>query len=79
MKKLTYFLLLTVFSLSIAACSNKQMKVVTREDGGASVSNYTTYAWVSELENIPNSFALIGSNETLIFNIHLISVKKNKA
>lgn len=68
MKKLTYLLLFTFIGLSIAACSNKSMKVVTREDGDADLSNYSTYAWFEDVENIPNSYALVGPNEALIFN-----------
>jgi hypothetical protein len=68
MKKLTYLLLFTFISLTIASCSNKGMKVVTREDGDIDLSNYSTYAWVSDLENIPNAYALIGPYETLVFN-----------
>jgi len=68
MKKLTYFLLFTLFSLTIAACSNKGMKVVTREGGDTELTNYSTYAWVADVEGIPSSYALIGPHETILFN-----------
>ncbi|MEB2780953.1 DUF4136 domain-containing protein [Algoriphagus sp. C2-6-M1] len=68
MKKLSYFLLFTLFSLTLAACSNQGMKVVTRDDGSINLSNYSTYEWIADVENIPNSYALIGPHETLVFN-----------
>ncbi|SHO60554.1 DUF4136 domain-containing protein [Algoriphagus zhangzhouensis] len=68
MKKLSYFLLFTILSLTIASCAQKSMKVVTREDGNANLSDYDTYAWISEKESIPNAFAIVSPNEALVFN-----------
>jgi hypothetical protein len=66
MKKLTH-----LFSANFAhlmAFSNKGMKVVIREDAGVDLSNYDTYAWVANVENIPSGYALFKPNGTLIFN-----------
>ncbi len=68
MKKLTYFILFITFTMIVTSCANKGMKVVTREDGEASLSEYSTYAWLSDKENIPSVFAFIGPYETLVFN-----------
>ncbi|UZD22743.1 DUF4136 domain-containing protein [Algoriphagus halophytocola] len=68
MKNLTYLFLLTFFSVSLLSCSQKSMKVVTREDGGASLSDYNTYAWISDKENIPNAYALVGNSTALVLN-----------
>ena len=68
MKKLTYLLIATFISMTFISCSNNGMKVVTREDGDTSLSGYNTYAWISEKQNIPNAYALVGSNEALVFN-----------
>ncbi|MBB6325037.1 hypothetical protein FHS59_000652 [Algoriphagus iocasae] len=68
MKKLTYLLIATFISMTFISCSNNGMKVVTREDGDTSLSGYNTYAWISEKQNIPNAYALLGSNEALVFN-----------
>lgn len=68
MKKLSYFLLFTILSLTIASCAQKSMKVVIREDGNANLSDYDTYAWISEKESIPNAFAIVSPNEALVFN-----------
>ncbi|MBN3583695.1 DUF4136 domain-containing protein [Algoriphagus aestuarii] len=68
MKKLTYLLIATFTSLAFVSCSNNGMKVVTREDGDAGLSNYDTYAWLSEKQNIPSIYALVGPDEALIFN-----------
>ena len=68
MKKLTYLLIATFISMTFISCSNNGMKVVTRGDGDTSLSGYNTYAWISEKQNIPNAYALVGSNEALVFN-----------
>ncbi len=68
MKKLTYLLIATFISMTFISCSNNGMKVVTREDGDTSLSGYNTYAWISEKQNIPTAYALVGSNEALVFN-----------
>lgn len=68
MKKLSYFLLFTILSLTIASWAQKSMKVVTREDGNANLSDYDTYAWISEKESIPNAFAIVSPKEALVFN-----------
>lgn len=68
MKKLSYLLLFTIFSLALSSCTNKGMKVVTREDGDASLENYRTYAWISDKETIPNAYALVGPADALVFN-----------
>jgi hypothetical protein len=68
MKKLTYLLTFIFLIAIIASCSNKGMKVVTREDSEADLSEYDTYAWVSAVENIPNMYALLGPEGSLVFN-----------
>ena len=68
MKKLTYVFLLAFIGLTIASCSNKGMKVITNEEAETDLSDYSTYAWISDVENIPNAYALIGPYETLVFN-----------
>lgn len=68
MKNLTYLFLFTFFSFILASCASKGIKVVTREDGDASLSNYNSYTWVSDKENIPNAYAFIGNNSTLVLN-----------
>lgn len=68
MKKLTYLLTFTIFTMMLAACSNEGMKVVTREDDDSTLSDYSTYAWIDDVEDIPNAYALIGPRETLVFN-----------
>lgn len=68
MKKLTYLFSFTLIFALLMACSNKGMKVVTREDAGVDLSNYDTYAWVSDVENIPSAYVLFEPNATLVYN-----------
>lgn len=68
MKKLTNILTFTLISLVLASCSNKGLKVVTQESAQDEVENYDTYAWVDDIENIPNGYAIFGPQGTLIFN-----------
>jgi hypothetical protein len=68
MKKLTYIITFIFLTAIMASCSNKGMKVVTRDDAGVDLSNYDTYAWVANVENIPSGYALFEPNGTLIFN-----------
>lgn len=68
MKKLTYIITFIFLTAIMASCSNKGMKVVTREDGGSDLSEYDTYAWVAAVENIPYMYALLGPNGSLVFN-----------
>lgn len=68
MQKLTYILTFIFLTAIMASCSNKGMKVVTREDNQSDLSEYETYAWVAEVENIPYMYALLGPNGSLIFN-----------
>jgi hypothetical protein len=68
MKKLTYIITFIFLTAIMASCSNKGMKVVTREDGGSDLSEYDTYAWVAAVENIPYMYALLGPDGSLVFN-----------
>ncbi len=68
MKKLTYLFSLTLLVAFLASCSNKGMKVVTRDDAMNDLSEYDTYAWVANVENIPNIYAFIGPDGALVFN-----------
>jgi hypothetical protein len=68
MKKLTYLFSFILLSAFLSSCSNKGMKVVTREDGGTEVSNYDSFAWVANVDNIPNVYAFYGPGGTLVFN-----------
>lgn len=68
MKKLTYVLTFILLSSIMASCSNKGMKVVTREDSMMDLSEYDTYAWVAAVEKIPNMYAFFGPGGPLVFN-----------
>jgi hypothetical protein len=68
MKNLTYTLIFIFLSVIMASCANQGMKVVTREDNNSSLSDYNTYAWVSDVEKIPLAYALVGPQGSIMFN-----------
>jgi hypothetical protein len=68
MRKLTNLLSLALLVVVSASCANKGMKVVTSESPQSDVSEYNTYAWISNVENIPNGYAFFSPEGTMIFN-----------
>jgi hypothetical protein len=71
MEKSTYPLSLTLLDEIFASCAEKNRKVVTHKHFQSDVSGYKTYAWVSNVENIPNGYAFFSPEGTMIFNTTL--------
>jgi hypothetical protein len=68
MEKSTYPLSLTLLDEIFASCADKNRKVVNHKHSQSDVSGYNTYAWVSNVENIPNGYAFFSPEGTMIFN-----------
>jgi len=68
MEKSTYPLSLTLLDEIFASCADKSRNVVTLKHSQSDVSEYNTYAWVANVDNIPNGYEFFPPKGTMVFN-----------
>jgi len=68
-KAISYLSVLLMFAFFMQACSSSKMPIAGKNKSpNADFKDIKTYAWTSDIDNIPTDKVLIGSNGVFIFN-----------